>query len=184
MNFIDDKVVEFYRQLASSLGLSGQSTHTSVVPFAANGDFNVSQAAPGSVDKYFDIGNVAAGNIDSAAIGGYSGRTLFVGNLFLSTYAVGIGGGAVMTFNQFLSTGPSANLTNWMFRKRTAVASDDQPNFNAYDGTAAPPIVKSGFSDNYLGVCFSFLRITQSQTGAGTVGVTCEFLFNGVRIDC
>lgn len=178
----DAKTIEYYSQLVASVGI--QSQLKGITPFFANGDFNVSLAAAGSTSKFFDIGNIAKGNLDSAAdMPGYTGRNMLVGNLWLTTYAVGIAGGALMTFQQFLATGLPSATTSWQIRKRTAIPTDDTPNINSYDGTAAPPIVKAGFSDQYLGVGFSFLQLNVSQTGAGTVGVTCEFLFNGIKID-
>lgn len=180
IDIADTKTVEFYRSLASALNYN--TAHCTISPYAANGDFAVNGAAAGTFDKYFDLANPSFGPIDASAISTYNNKSLLIGNLFLTTYGSGNGGGASMNFSQYLVTGPSSNLVHWFVRRRVALTSDDSV-INGYNQSIAPNLVSNAYSDQYYNIPLSLMRLTVVQTGVGTSGAICEYLFNGIRLD-
>jgi len=171
--FDSKQVNEFYYSLLSDLDIPAQKIVVS--PFAAHGDFTVSNVFPAATsDEYFDIGNRKAGNITAANLATYKGRSVFHGSLLMSTSIIVAGGGTIETAN-YLCTGPVDSMIHLLYRNRQKAVS-------AIDVNISSPEAPEGFRDKFDNAIFGLLR-KKVNSGAGTCTETTEWLFNGVRID-
>lgn len=148
---------KFYKDLGKSLGLPiGSAT---VTPFSQSGDFS---AVGVSGDVYFDIGNVALGNITFVNI--KPKPPLYIGNLKCAVYMPNFSVAGSYSF--WLSKGIPSILINQILRNEQLLATTNGVvnNNNLIDQD----------------VVFELLRL--NVTGAGNV-IQVEFDFDGVRLD-
>lgn len=165
------KMRKFYESYLGYLGV--QTNGCNVAPYVANGDFSVQNNAAGVVDFFFDIGNLAFGDIAGAAIGNYPSKSFYHGDLYLTTY-VTVASAINAIYTLWLTTGANNNLTNFLLKQRAAIpAADQSMNVNGF----------SNFLDQLNNAFFNFLHFNVNNPGVQNTTVVCEFLFNGVRVD-
>lgn len=176
-----EAVREFYANMLQGYDIKAKPENIVVTPYARNGDFDVA-TNNNTVDEYFDIGNVALGNLAAAGIAAYLGRSVYHGRLRMTSYfATHPGGGVTANTSERIVTGPPSGLTNWVFKARNGVAGGES-NINA-------PIITGvndatlGFIDEFPDLCFTFLRKMITSAPAGACVHRTEYIFNGFKID-
>jgi len=160
---------DYYKNLLSGMNVAVKDVQ--VTPYAAQGDFSLTDPGVNTLDFYFDPANPQNANIDAANIGTYKNKSFLHGNLFLNTYLYSaVPTSAIIT--QWLATGPVTGLTNWLYRARNVGAVGSDQDINNV----------SIHRDQFPEMFFRFMRM-KMVTGAGGGSVVTEWIFNGVRID-
>lgn len=164
---------EFYSNALAGYDINVSPNNVKVTPYARQGDFSLTANLVGT--HYFDIGNVAFGNIPAGGtLDAYGGRSSYHGSLKLCGYVTAVV--TNLSLNCQLATGLPTNLTHWLYKNRNAVTAADA-NINAPGAGNAP-----GFLDVFDDAFFTLLAITGVAVGGpGTYRI--EYMFHGVRID-
>jgi len=164
-------LVDFYKALLRPYQIDVRGV--TVSPYSQQGDF-ITQAAASTVIQFFDIGNPSFGNISNAGISSYPQRSFYHGHLLLNSYKTAVGTGSE-THVHWITSGPPQNVTNFLYKSETIGA-----------GATVDALINVNGGNNYIDsfddVLFSFLR-QQVTSSVGTVSVTTEYLFQGLRID-